>query len=75
MHPRLPGVAATPGTNGNTAAGEPGLPIEDYKRLTEGSGVVGVLFMETAADDTGIEARDPSCGAAFGQTPPTASSD
>lgn len=57
MHLVYPDVAGYSWTDGIPPLANRAFTIEDYKRLTEGSGVVGALFMETAADDTGIEAE------------------
>jgi len=57
MHLVYPDVAGYSWTDGIPPLANRAFTIEDYERLTEGSGVVGALFMETAADDTGIEAE------------------
>lgn len=57
MHLVYPDVAGYSWTDGIPPLANRAFTVEDYKRLTEGSGVVGALFMETAADDAGIEAE------------------
>ena len=57
QHLIYPEVASYSWTNAIPALAGKAFTLEDYQSLTEGLGVDGTLFMEAAADDSGIEAE------------------
>jgi predicted TIM-barrel fold metal-dependent hydrolase len=57
QHLIYPGVAGYGWTAGIPALADRAFTVEDYKALTEGLGIAGSLFMETAVDDGDIKAE------------------
>ena len=71
QHLIYPGVAGYSWAAGIPALADRAFTVEDYKALTDGQGIDGTLFMETAVDDGDIKAeteyvaalaRDPASG-------------
>jgi len=71
QHLIYPGVAGYGWAAGIPALADRAFTVEDYKALTEGLGIDGTLFMETAVDDGDVKAeteyvatlaRDPASG-------------